>query len=89
MMLTLPDPEDLGGYDLLLLGDLLAPAATALGITLVGNIGTWSMSSLHDIVNKQLIFCKNVNKKLSFFQKFKHIDFIHQKCKQTADFSQI
>ena len=38
-MMFLPDPEDIGGVNLLLLSDLLAPAASALGVTLVGNIG--------------------------------------------------
>lgn len=38
-MMSIPGPEDINGLDLLLLADLLAPAATALGITLVGNIG--------------------------------------------------
>ncbi len=35
----IPGPEDLDGLDIIFVGDLLAPAATALGITLVGNIG--------------------------------------------------
>ena len=30
-MMFLPDPEDIGGYDLLLLSDLLAPLASAIG----------------------------------------------------------
>ena len=38
-MMFLPDPEDIGGVNLLLVSDLLAPAASALGVTLVGNIG--------------------------------------------------
>ncbi len=29
--MSVPEPEDIGGYDFLLLADLLAPAATALG----------------------------------------------------------
>jgi len=38
-MMFLPDPDDIGGVDLLLLSDSLAPIASAIGITLVGNIG--------------------------------------------------
>lgn len=36
--MAVPDPEDIG-VNVLLLADILAPAATALGIWLVGNIG--------------------------------------------------
>jgi len=39
LQMSIPGPEDLNGLDLLLVADLLAPLATAVGITLVGNIG--------------------------------------------------
>ena len=34
-MMSIPGPEDINGLDLLLLADLLAPAATALGIDFI------------------------------------------------------
>ena len=60
------------------------------------NLGTWPMSSLHN-VNKQLSFFKNVNKQLPFFKNvnnqlslFKNVNkqlLFFSKNKQTADFS--